>query len=368
MKRIGLLYLGKRGSATVENLEICKTLVKDNYLYVVLSRQIENLHEYYKLKEQYPRNLEILAINTYSSKVDFLFRSINIFRFIEIAWKIKKQKLDFIYIQMITYWGAILTNFLRNHKIVTAVHDPEMHAGEKDILFEILTKLCVHNSSNLVVFSSKFVDVCSRKFSFPKEKICVLKLGGYSYYKAESYVQNNSPVKFNRILFFGRISEYKGVGVLLEAMKKIKQNNSEIFLRIVGNGSFSEKEKLLISELGASVEVVNRWIKDEEVESFFENIDFVVLPYIEASQSGVVMLSYAMGKSVLATNVGALDEQINEETGLLVESNNIDSLIRGINKMYENDSYIKKGQKAFIYATQEWTWCKQAEKLLNFIQ
>lgn len=367
MKRIGLLYLGKRGSATVENLEICKTLVKENYLYVVLSRQIENLHEYYKLKEQYPENLEILAINTYNSKLDFLFRSINILHFIDIAHKIKQQKLDFIYIQMITYWGAILTNFLKNHKIVTAVHDPEMHAGEKDLLFEVLTKSCVHNSSNLVVFSSKFVDVCAKKFSFPKEKICVLKLGGYSYYKNDCNVQNNSITKNNRILFFGRISEYKGIGLLLEAIKKLKQNRTEILLRIVGNGSFSEKEKVLISELGTSVEVVNRWIKDEEVESFFENIDFVVLPYIEASQSGVIMLSYAMGKAVLATNVGALDEQINEETGLLIEPNSIDSLIRGIIKMYENDAYVKKGQKAFIYATQEWTWNKQAQKLLNFV-
>ena len=115
--------------------------------------------------------------------------------------------------------------------------------------------------------------------------------------------------------------------------------------------------------------MVNRWIKDEEVESFFEDIDFTVLPYIEATQSGIVMLSYAMQKPVIATNVGALSEQILEgETGFLIRPNNPDELVESIESMYNNNVFLLQGQKAFFYATQEWTWEKQVENLLTFLK
>lgn len=365
MKRIGMLYLGRRGAATVDNLELCKTFAKDNYVYIVISKQIENLVEYYKLLDLYPANIKIFTVNTYNSKISFLFKTLNIFRYIYIASKLKKEKLDFIYQDMITYWGAIVTIFLRKQRIITAIHDPEMHVGEKDFLFETLTKLCVKRCSNIVVFSKKFINIVAEKYSFPKEKICALKLGGYSYYKDNSKVIENN--KYNTILFFGRISEYKGLSVLLEAIKNLKESNFDIKLRVVGNGSLSDKEKNLIRELGDSVELINRWIKDDEVESFFKGIDFVVLPYIEATQSGVVMLSYAMQKSVLATDVGALSEQILEDTGLIVKPNDVIALVNGIKKLYENDIFFEKGLRAFYYASQEWTWEKQAQRLINFL-
>lgn len=366
MRKIGIIYLGKKGGPTVDTLEMCKALVAENVLYIVLSRQIENLEEYKKLESQNPGRISILTMNTYANKIEFLLKSFNFFRFLLTSHKIKKQNLDFIYFPMVTYWGAILSIFLKKQKLVTAIHDPESHIGEENSLFEKLTKINVENSQNLVVFSKKFLKSVSNKYSFPINKVCELKLGGYSYYLKNNYnkVQDK---RNNKILFFGRISEYKGLQVLLEAVNKMRNSGSNIVLKVVGNGKLTEKEQLLVSELGAGIELENRWIKDEEVESFFSDIDFTVLPYIEASQSGVVMLSYAMKKAVLATNVGALDEQVLDDSGIIVEPNNVDALIKGIKKLYDNNSFIEKGLKGYYYATQEWTWGKQAKRLIDFI-
>lgn len=365
MKKIGVLYLGKRGGPNIDTLEMCKALVRDNHLYLILSKQIENLDDFRELQRQNSEHVTILLISTYKTKLGFLFKSINIFRFLLISQKTTKQKLSFIYIPMITYWGAIVSLFLRKQKLVTAIHDPDSHVGEANFILEKLTKVCVRKSSYLVVFSNKFIKPVSQKYFFDIDKIIPLKLGGYSYYK-----KNNESKAFyinNKVLFFGRISEYKGLGVLLEAIKQMRDKGSHIVLKVVGNGTLTDKENNLISVLGDGVELVNRWIKDEEVESFFKDIDFTVLPYIEASQSGVVMLSYAMQKSVLATNVGALDEQILDDTGIIVEPNNVEALIQGIKRMYENNCFYEKGIKGFHYATNEWTWEKQAQKLLDYI-
>lgn len=366
MKKIGILYLGRRGAAPVDTLEITSELIKENTVYLFLSKRIENLDKFFDLQKS-NSNLKINVMDTYSSKIGFMFKSLNLFRFLNSAHRIQKIQLDYLYIPMITYWAALIVAFLKEQKIVTAIHDPIMHTGEKDFLFEKLTYLTVKKSSKLVVFSEKFKKTVSELYNFPYEKICSLKLGGYSYY--ESKAKNNIiENENNRILFFGRISKYKGLEILLEAFKKVLIFKPDLKLKIVGNGSFSDREEKLIYELQNHLEVVNRWIKDDEVESFFLDVDFIVLPYLEATQSGVIMLSYAMGKAVVCTNVGALDEQILDTTGVLVSPNNSEDLCKGILDMYNNREYIQKGKNAFYFATKEWTWQNQVKKLMQFLQ
>lgn len=367
MKKIGIMYLGRRGGPTVDTLEMCKELVHKNNLFVLLSSQIENLNKFYELKEQYPDNMTIYTVKTYSNRKEFLFRTLNIFTFIKVARIIKKQKLSFLYQTMITYWGAILTIFLKNEKIVTAIHDPETHTGEENILFKKLYDTCIKKSNKYVIFSNKFLAKVQYLYNIRGEDVCILRLGGYLYYKKSELYRQESIVH-NRILFFGRISEYKGLGNLLEAVKMLKSQGININLRVVGNGTLTEREKELICELKTSVELHNRWINDDEIQSFFQDIDFVVLPYIEATQSGIVMLSYAMNKAVLATNVGALDEQVTNETGKLVSPNNITALANGIREMYENNIFKSMGDIAYKLATEDWTWAKQSERLLEFME
>ena len=50
---------------------------------------------------------------------------------------------------------------------------------------------------------------------------------------------------------------------------------------------------------------------DEELLAYFSECNFVVLPYKEASQSGVLLTALSLGKPVIATKVGALPEVVN---------------------------------------------------------
>ena len=64
---------------------------------------------------------------------------------------------------------------------------------------------------------------------------------------------------------------------------------------------------------------------------------FVVLPYRSATQSGCLFSAYAFSKPVLATNVGDLPKQVNEETGMVIEPNDTDEISRGIDGMINKD-------------------------------
>ncbi len=81
-------------------------------------------------------------------------------------------------------------------------------------------------------------------------------------------------------------------------------------LRVVGSGPESDALAALRSTPGVTVE--NRWVPDEEVAALIAWADAVVLPYVEASQSGVAPGAIAAGRIVVATRVGGLTEQLSD--------------------------------------------------------
>jgi len=94
--------------------------------------------------------------------------------------------------------------------------------------------------------------------------------------------------------------------------------------RLLIAGEFWEEEQLyrdLIRQLGLEQHVIihNRYIPNEEIESYFVAADALALPYLSGSQSGVGMIALNYGIPVIATSVGGLAETVTHgETGLIV--------------------------------------------------
>jgi len=124
-----------------------------------------------------------------------------------------------------------------------------------------------------------------------------------------------------RLLFFGKIRKYKGLSVFLEALAHAKD---EIPIQATIAGEFyvaplpyrKVAERLGLSELLIWKE---RYIPNEEVPALFRQTDLVILPYLEATQSGVVPVAYQFDVPVISSDVGGLSEVVLEgRTGYLV--------------------------------------------------
>jgi glycosyltransferase involved in cell wall biosynthesis len=74
-------------------------------------------------------------------------------------------------------------------------------------------------------------------------------------------------------------------------------------------------ESTALADLRAlpGVKVENRWVPECEVSTILNWSDVVVLPYREASQSGIAPTALAAGRRVVATRVGGLLEQLEAE-------------------------------------------------------
>jgi glycosyltransferase involved in cell wall biosynthesis len=110
-----------------------------------------------------------------------------------------------------------------------------------------------------------------------------------------------------RLLCFGRLLPYKGLDLLAGALASLP-SETEIDVRVVGSGPESPALTALRACRGVTVE--NRWVPETEIGTLLAWSDALILPYREASQSGVAAAALAAGRPVIATSVGGLREQL----------------------------------------------------------
>ena len=130
-----------------------------------------------------------------------------------------------------------------------------------------------------------------------------------------------------RLLCFGRLLPYKGLDLLAAALVSLPMQPA-IEVRVVGSGPESPALDALRSCRGVTVE--NRWVPETEIGALLAWSDALILPYREASQSGVAAAALAAGRPVIATRVGGLREQLSDAPQAVMCEPEAASLARAI--------------------------------------
>jgi glycosyltransferase involved in cell wall biosynthesis len=364
MKRILLLFLGKTGAGPVYTYEMARELSKNAQIFLILSDYIDNKEIWNKEKEK-NKNVQIKYIKTYNSKLSFFLSFFNIFQFIRLIRTINKCNPDLLYSTWVHYWDPLIYPFLKCKIKIKTIHDPEIKKGEDGLPWQLLHYFSFRYADKYVILSKIFKQGLIKK-GIDKNDIIVIPHAGFSYYKNKE--ENNKYIFHNTILFFGRIVEYKGLDVLLSAMKIVVRSIPQIKLIIAGDGDISKNEKDL-QLLKNNVDIYNQWISNNDVEKYFRLADISVLPYIEATQSGIIPLSYSFSKPVIASAVGAISEQVLEgETGYLVAPANSLILAEMIIRIMNSPSLIKEmSRKCHCYYESCMTWESSAKKILSLL-
>lgn len=288
---------------------------------------------------------------------------------IHAVWKvfrfIKKNNFEIIHLTWPLRYGQFPLYLLRKRMVLT-MHDPIPHSSNTDFINRFHRWVAFKLIKNFIVLSQSLKENFINTYKLYNKNVSVSRLGTYDV------LLNVKPQKIETsssyILYVGSINPHKGIKFLCEAMNFIKEQIPDLQLIIAGRGNFdfniAEYQKNL------NIKVINRFLTEEELVYLIHMSKFVVCPYIDATQSGVVMSAFTLNKPVVATNVGALSEMIeNRRHGLLVPPQNSKEIAHAIIKMCQGDTLLemsKNIQEDFREGKNSWE--KIAEETINIYQ
>ena len=250
---------------------------------------------------------------------------------------LRQQAFDVIHFDNISMRNLGLYPYLKKARVVVTIHDPVAHSGEKDRKTAFLNHLFIRRA-NAFVFCSAFATAAFQQL-MPNNKKPVFTISLQPYRYVQQYIKE--PSKQAHILFFGRLSPYKGIDLLLQAFPIVLGQFPHLRLVIAGKSNSGYViDSSLIDSLSDHIEWIDRYVSTEELVSLMQGAQCVVCPYRDATQSGVLMTAFAAGRTVIATKVGAFPESIRHEVdGLLIEPT-VQALADALNQMIANDQYL----------------------------
>lgn len=301
----------------------------------------------YSFKRQYPgflfpgRTDKDPSRSPLRADCEYILDPANPLTWLQTFRRVKEDGPDALILQWwVPYWApafastAALVRRFTTTRVMFICHNVFPH--ERSMVDRALVRLALTQGQFFIVQSEK--DLYDLKRLLPQASVRKAAHPSYEALALSGAItageaKRQLGLEGNVLLFFGFVREYKGLKYLLKAMPSVL-SRIDAHLLVVGEFWDNKAPYLeLIEELGivSAVTIVDRYIPNEELGLYFSAADVVVLPYVDATQSGVTQLAYGFEKPVITTSVGGIPEVVkNGETGLLVPPKDSKALAEAI--------------------------------------
>jgi len=168
------------------------------------------------------------------------------------------------------------------------------------------------------------------------------------------------------LLFFGNVRRYKGLDVLLEALPQAAAAVPDLVLLVAGefyDDAGAHREMIRRLAIDDRVRIRDAYIPTEEVATYFSAADVLVHPYRSATQSGVVRTAQAFGVPVIATDVGALADDVGDG-GIVVPPEDAGALAGAISAFF-NEGRKRQLKENVLRLRSESSWTAFVNAVLD---
>jgi glycosyltransferase involved in cell wall biosynthesis len=234
------------------------------------------------------------------------------------------------------------------------VHDYTTHIGEKNTWVEIIQKKTIQYAKKVIFLSQ-----------YEKDKAAQNGLAEGSCMVIQHPllpVQTENTLKFNpkpKVLFVGRLKSYKGVDLLLESLQGLDYE----YVTIAGEGKLPTTKTL-----DSRIKVLNYSLSEKEMNALLMTHEILVLPYKEASQSGILSLGINAHMVMVVSKVGGLPEQLQHNAAAWILPNSKD-LKTALEKLIKNEAYYNE-LKSYIKTEKQriiQNWKQDLSRLKNML-
>ena len=255
-----------------------------------------------------------------------------------IAGEVRAAKPDVVhFLGDGTIWLNLLVPIIRHVPRVVTVHDVYFHPG--DTQSKRVPRLAMESlrrsASTLIVHGENQRQAAIELLDRDPDHVRVVPHVVLHRYRrvADRLKLQRRPSARPTVLFFGRLMTYKGLQQLVDAARLLRNDLPDVHFVIAGTGPDAPRLRGWI-EGDATFTLLERYVDDDETAQLFLDCDLVILPYIEASQSGVLALAAALGRPVVVTDVGDLGSVVQDNgMGLVVPPGDVPALADAVRRI-----------------------------------
>ena len=355
-ERVLVLHWGRNGGGPKFALEMAEgllTLGVDTFTSLnVEVRPQQTTHDF--------------PVRTYSSEVGLV---VGLPRLALVALRLRRfirvNGITLVYSPMLSIWQSLAIWLIIPPRIsyAASIHDAYDHPGERHVL-KSLARWLEFSRADFVVTYSTTVGSEVRGQMRRRSSLVVVPHGvDVIDSAARTISEQQSPIVVG---FLGRIVEYKGIDVFVEAIDIARRTNPSIRGSVHGMGDVPEE---LISRSGSYIDWNIEWIAEDQLHSIAATFDIIALPYKEASQSGIMTIALANAIPVVATPVGGLTEQVQTSRGGLLSGDTTSgSFASAINRLADDPAlYARLSREGLATARESMSWTASATEMLNSI-
>lgn len=279
-------------------------------------------------------------------------------RYWELFWFCTKiffggitKHYDALLLMGLTTWDPYIARAfsLTGRKIFYTLHDGKVHLGEDArTQNKILTTL--KYVTNIVYLSDYVRKIVENDLGVVRDSF-IAPHGLIDYGKIPLDIKRKR--RLPKLLYFGRLSEYKGLEYLLEGINKL---NPSLYndLLIVGKTIGNYK----IECNNPKVRIEDKWLTECEIVELLLDYDILIMPYVEATQSGIATLAINYLIPTITTDVGALREQFQNDSAVFIEKCNSEAIKVALEKLICDDNLYNSLSLKMFNLRKVYSWDK----------
>lgn len=277
-------------------------------------------------------------------------KTFNIALLLSIIRRIQKSHFNIIYFESLHVWNLPIMTMSGKAKTYQVIHEVIPHEGDGQVKMVDLMNKTVCKLADIIVLRNKtYIQDMISRYKISEERVEYLELW-------RRYPAYTVPLYSGRVLFFGRINPYKGADNLLE----IARLCPDVEFDVIGRVDPQMQEVVNQLALLSNVKISTGYVTNKEMKQAFVECDWVIVPYNSASQSGIIIDAYKYSRPVIAFDVGAISEQVDDgKSGYLVKAGDNKKFAKKLVEAMQlpDVEYDKMCRYAYQYGSDKYAAC-----------
>lgn len=278
----------------------------------------------------------------------------------ELREDISSVDPDVIHYPFFTGLSATVTSaFLStlNVPLIGTIHDPISHSSTRisirgtefdNFVYGIDLKGRLRSYSSIlldrILVHGEQTRVQARKIGYSPKKLRTVPHGLYTHFCSAPVASPHRDC--NNLLFFGNIRKNKGYDRIPDIVSIVSGEVDSLSATVAGRlAEDSDWGERVIDSISSHerIDLQNEYIPTNQVQGYFEAASVVVLPYYDATSSGVAMTAYTFERPLVVTDTGDVGQMVSSDgSGLVADSNDEQSIADAIIDLLTDDELYNR--------------------------